>query len=180
MAAEINKYLKGEYSKRAYLAIFSVLYLFIFIGNLDRELLMTYRDLKIKDSFKLIKIKTDSLIYSGSGGASGTKWTITIKIGNDEKSLIKGYHFSTNQDFITVLNSKYRKDYVYNYSGPNFWAVKRNMLIFKIVYFFLVIPYFYFFRKQHFKVKRLAPYGVDENYEPLPKPAEKINFNKYD
>jgi hypothetical protein len=70
MAAEINKYLKGEYSKRAYLAIFSVLYLFIFIGNLDRELLMTYRDLKIKDSFKLIKIKTDSLIYSGSGGAS--------------------------------------------------------------------------------------------------------------
>lgn len=181
MARKINCKLKNAFNSRSNLFIAIFIYIVIFIFAIDNELIRDFNDLKIKDTFYRIKINSDSLLHNHYGSSSrGSYYSVSCIIDGRKKNMILGYYFNDNADWITVLISKKRSNYVYFYPDEDFWLRKTYILIIKIIYIFTLLPLFYFTRKQHLKVKKLAPHGVDENYEPLPKPAEKFNFNKYD
>ena len=107
--------------------------------EIDSELLRDYKDLKIKDSFKVMDISKNSLIVSGYGGASGTNWLYSIRIGKREKRIIKfdSFERSFNNDETTmlILNSVQRNNYVYFYDSneKSFWNYKKWFFIIRIV-----------------------------------------------
>ena len=90
-----------------------------------------------------------------------------------------GFLMAKIKDSVKVYFNPKRNNYVYLYE-ENFWQKRLIFLVFNIFYILLGFPLFYYVRKQHLKVKKLAPYGVDEYYNPLTKPEEKFKYNKYD
>lgn len=176
---EIRELVYKAIKKRERILIANILYFVVFMFIIDDELYEHYNDLKIKNTFKKELIYTDSLIFTGSGGQTGTNWLVSYKIKGVIKTIKRGINYNKNSDTQYILNSPLRKTYAYLYFD-NFWEKKITFILIRILYIPISLLMIFAFRKQHKKVKQLAPYGVDGNYEPLPKPEEKINYNKYD
>lgn len=177
-----SKVVKKEFNKRSNYFLLLILYFIIFIFLFSiKAIFYSIKDINERKSFKLLEVKIDSLA-NNYGSGRGT-YNVYIKSNNIQKIVTFEFGSAISNEVelptkILILDHPSRK-YVY-YFDSNIWDKKIRFLIFRVVYIFLCIPIFYFVRKQHLKVKRLAPYGVDEDFNPLPKPAEKINFNKYD
>jgi hypothetical protein len=181
--------LKYEFKIRETLIIVLFFYLPFILFTIDNEVIRDLKDYIIRDTFHLENVSSSNFRVTGSGGQTGTNWTYHIKCGDGiERTVIKGYFFKRYDQNLFILVSNLRRDYVYNfpknsnliYNIKTFWTITLYVIIFKCIVLILGIFLIYLLLKQHKIVKTLAPYGVDENYEPLPKPTEKFNFNKYD
>lgn len=176
---------KKEFKKRGNLFLLIPVYFTVYILFIDfSDFRKIVFELENKKSFYSKTFKIDS-IYSGYGAARGALF-ITIDDRGCKKNVLYSFIGNgivpgkyNNADSVKVLVSPLIKDYVFIYE--EFFLTKRLIyLIFQAFILFVGFVFFYYVRKQHKIVKQLAPYGVDKDYNPLPKPEEKFNFNKYD
>lgn len=174
-----------EFKKRGILFLLIPVYftVFIFFVNFSDFGRIVF-ELKNEKLFYTKNFKIDSM-YLGYGASRGSL-SLTIRDQGYRKSVLysclgNGIVPSKygNEDSIKVLVNPLIKDYVFIYEDL-FFTKRLTYLIFQIFLLTIGLLFFYYIRKQHKLVKQLAPYGVDKDYNPLPKPEEKFNYNKYD